>query len=145
MGRLRIQVVYVLGSDACAQTAVWSLSRKRASPFCQNLVHHFMEVALTWSAETGGERRRRHVLSSVTCGTWALRLPRQVSEFSLATGLHRVSLLLGAVSVSPTNPFLFFSQLLLGEEHVCFLLEHSAAEIRPLCVCPAATDPEHSL
>lgn len=45
----------------------------------------------------------------------------------------------------PTDPSLFSPQLLPGEEHVRFLLEHPAAEIGPLCVRPAATDLEYPL
>lgn len=44
-----------------------------------------------------------------------------------------------------TDAFPFSPQLLPGEEHVCFLLEHPAAEIWPLCVCSAVADLEHPL
>lgn len=44
-----------------------------------------------------------------------------------------------------TDAFPFSPQLLPGEEYVCFLLEHPAAEIRPLCVRSAVADLEHPL
>lgn len=44
-----------------------------------------------------------------------------------------------------TDPCSFSPQLLLGEEYVCFLLEHPEAEIRPLRVCSAAANFEHPL
>lgn len=44
-----------------------------------------------------------------------------------------------------TDTVPFSPQLLPGEEHVRFLLEHPAAEVRPLCVRSAAADLEHPL
>lgn len=44
-----------------------------------------------------------------------------------------------------TDTVRFSPQLLPGEEHVRFLLEHPAAEVRPLRVRSAAADPEHPL
>lgn len=44
-----------------------------------------------------------------------------------------------------TDSVPFSPQLLPGEEYVCFLLEHPAAEIRPLCVRSAVADLEHPL
>lgn len=61
--------------------------------------------------------------SPLQMGSWALRLSRQVSQSSLAAGgLHRVSLHIVAVSVSPTDPFLFFPSFFLEKNMFVFFL-----------------------